>query len=204
MTGCGGGHKPTPQALRLERTDFVAVIRELARVEPAVRLEVAATKLAWPSVVNGLPARLQARARVAITSASMRAGAIGTPGLFEEHVHVSLTGPGSGPAGEFRNFSLLAARGWRAIAATIEEIEHGPALAARFAMANVGLYIECVYDGHFTLAHIGKQLLSGYRKLGGARGFGSALTAGEVAALSVAYSEESDRLHPHTGIRFGS
>ena len=33
------------------------------------------------------------------------------------------------------------------------------AAAARFARANVALYIESVYDAHFTLAQIGKRLL---------------------------------------------
>lgn len=201
--GCGG-HTLTPQALALERGDFVAVARALARIEPAVRAEVAATKLAWPSVVNGLHTPLAAGARAAIETASARADAVGTPGLFEEHPAASLTGPGAPAASAFRSFSLLATRGWRLIAAAIEQEEHGPAVAARFAHANVGLYIESVYDGHFALAQVGKKLLAGYRNLGGARSFGAALTEREIEALSEVYSEASDRLHPHTGIRFGS
>ena len=50
--------------------------------------------------------------------------------------------------------------------------------AAAFARANSPLYIESVYDGHFGLAQIGKNLTAGYRKLGGAAAFGKALTRG--------------------------
>ncbi len=66
------------------------------------------------------------------------------------------------------------------------------------------MYIESIYDAHFTLAQIGKKLLAGYEKLGGASDFGTALTQAEVNALAGAYSEASDRLHPHVGVRLGS
>ena len=68
----------------------------------------------------------------------------------------------------------------------------------------MALYIESVYDAHFGLAQIGKKLLAGYRKLGGQAAFGAALTQGEVDALADAYSEATDRLHPHVGVRLGS
>ena len=90
------------------------------------------------------------------------------------------------------------------ILAAIAADEHGPPSAARFARANVGLYIESVYDGHFTLAQIGKQLLAGYGELGGPSAFGSLLSAAEVDALAQTYSEANDRLHPHVGVRLGS
>ena len=76
--------------------------------------------------------------------------------------------------------------------------------SARFARENVALYIESVYDGHFALAQIGKQLLDGYRTLGGQAPFGGTLTQAEVDALASAYSEAADRLHPHVGVRLGS
>ena len=79
---------------------------------------------------------------------------------------------------------------------------YGP--AARFARENAALYIESVYDGHFSLAQIGKKLLDGYRKLGGPAAFGTALTQQEVDALAHAYSEDADRLHPHVTARLGS
>ena len=46
------------------------------------------------------------------------------------------------------------------------------------------LYIESIYDGHFSLAQIGKKLLAGYDKLGGAADFGASLTQAEVDALA--------------------
>jgi hypothetical protein len=90
------------------------------------------------------------------------------------------------------------------IGATIDQIEHGTPTAARFARANVNLYIAAVYDAHFALAQIGKQLVSGYEKLGGPAAFGASLTQQEVHALAQTYSEPSDRLHPHTGVQVGS
>jgi hypothetical protein len=201
--GCGADQHLTAQELRLERADLLAVSRTLSAVEPSVASEVAATKAAWPLVVNGLPAET-ITARTAIGAATERAAAIRLPGLFEERQAASLTGPGSSLAGLFRSFSILATRGWRLIGAAIEEIEHGSPAAARFARANVALYIESVYDAHYGLAQIGKQLAADYEKLGGAGAFGASLTHAEVTALADAYSEAADRLHPHTGVRLGS
>jgi hypothetical protein len=61
-----------------------------------------------------------------------------------------------------------------------------------------------VYDAHYNLAQIGKVLLVAYEKLGGASAFGASFTVLEVQALAATYSEPSDRLHPHDGVRFGS
>ena len=69
-----------------------------------------------------------------------------------------------------------------------DQIEHGSPAGARFARENVALYIESVYDGHFDLAQIGKQLSDGYRELGGPAAFGRALTQAEVDALARVYS----------------
>ncbi len=203
-TGCASGQNATPQALRLERADLVAVSRGLSGAERSVNSEVAATKAAWPLVANGLPADTRTISRPAIQAATDRAAALTVPGLFEEREAASLIGPGSSVTGLFRSFSGLATRGWQLIGAAIEQIEHGSPTAARFARANVALYIESVYDAHFSLAQIGKQLVAGYEKLGGAAAFGSSLTQAEVDGLAETYSEATDRLHPHAGVRLGS
>jgi hypothetical protein len=203
--GCGGpGSTVTPAALALERQDLVAVSRTLSAAEPSLATEVAATKAAWPLVVNGLPADTAAIPPAAIHAAAQRAAALRVPALFQEQQSASLTGPGSSLASAFRNSSTLAARAWQLIGAAIAEIQHGSPAAARFARANVAVYIESVYDAHFSLAQIGKQLLAGYRKLGGSAAFGASLTQAEVDRLANAYSQANDRLHPHTGVQLGS
>ena len=205
--GCAGASAKapsTPAALALEREDVVAVSRALQGVEQPIAREVAATKTAWPLVVNGLPARSTAIARPAITAAAESAQKIRVPALFGKSEAAYLTGPASQLAGVFATFSGLATRGWQLIVADIEAIEHGSPRAARFARANVALYIDSVYDGQFALAQIGKKLLDAYHKLGGPAAFGTTLTQAEVDALAGAYSEAADRLHPHVGVRLGS
>jgi hypothetical protein len=204
LGGCGGSKTATsPTVLRLERADLIAVARALSAAQPTVRAEVAATKTAWPHVADGLPTPTGTSARSAIQAANTSAAQLKTPALVQEHAAASITGPGSQLAGELRNFIVLSTRGWQMIRAAIDQIEHGPAAAARFARANVNLYIETVYDAHFVLAQIGKQLLTAYHKLGGPAAFGTALTQQEVDALAQAYGEASDRLHPHEGVVLG-
>jgi hypothetical protein len=169
-----------------------------------VRADVAATKLAWPRIVHGLAPRPGPLARAAIALAGERSAAIGTPGVFAEKVNDTLTGPGSGIAGELRGASVLAARSWQMIGAAVEQIEHGSPHAASFARANVALYVEGVYDSHFTLAHIGKQVADDYEKLGGQSSFGTALTQQQVDALARTYSEPVARLYPHETVKLGS
>jgi hypothetical protein len=172
-------------------------------VAPAVA-EVAAARQTWRVVADGLPRALTPGAIGAIETAAARASAIRVPGLLEPLRATSLTGPAADIAGLFGNYALLAGRGWRLIAAAAGVIQHGAGPAARFARENVALYIESVYDGHFSLAQIGKKLLSGYRALGGAGAFAGALTPARVSALASTYSEANDRLHPHVGVRLGS
>jgi hypothetical protein len=86
----------------------------------------------------------------------------------------------------------------------LEQIEHGPPAAARFARDTVALYVDGIYDAHFSLAQIGKQLGRAYRKLGGAKAFGTALTEGQLTALEQAYSEAANRLEPHVAVTLGS
>ncbi len=203
-SGCGSSHSATPQALRLERADLVAVSRALNSAARSVGSEVAATKVAWPLVANGLPADTSTISRPAIHTAAERAAALRLPALFEEREAASLTGPGSSLAGLFRAYSGLSTHGWQLIGAAIEQIEHGSPVAARFARANVALYIDSVYDAHFGLAQVGKHLVAGYEQLGGASAFGPSLTQAEVDRLAGTYSEASDRLHPHPGVKLGS
>jgi hypothetical protein len=204
VAGCGAGHPASSASVRLQREDLVAVGRALAGTETAVAKEVAVTKAAWPLVANGLPSDPSVLARPPIQAAGDTAGKIPVPTLFGEAQAASITGPGSSIAGLFRSYSGLATRGWEHIDADIDEIEHGTPVAVRFARANVALYIESVYDAHFSLAQIGKQFTAAYEKLGGPDAFGSTLTQAEVDHLAAAFSEEADRLHPHVGVRLGS
>jgi len=202
--GCGGGAPPSPAGLRLEREDLVVVCRALQRVEGQVATEVARTKAAWPLVADGLPSNASAIARPQVLAAAEAAATLEVPAIFEEARASVLTGPASGVAGLFRSYVGLATHGWQLIGSAIDQIEHGRPVARRFARANVNLYIEGVYDAHFSLAQIGKKLLAGYLKLGGASAFGGTLTQAEVDGLAGTYSEASDRLHPHVGVRLGS
>jgi len=203
-TGCGNSQTANTAELRLQREDLLAVSHALSGAQASVNREVAATKAAWPSVVNSLPAHTSAAARASIQAAARRAAQLTLPAVFQERNATALTGPASGLAGIYRSFSGLAARGWQLIGAAIQQIEHGSPTAASFARANVPLYIDSVYDGHFSLAQIGKQLTAAYTKLGGPAAFDATLTQEEVDALARAYSEANDRLHPHTGVRLGS
>jgi hypothetical protein len=193
----------SPLALTLQRQDLVAVSRALRESESPAAHELAATRTAWPLVANGLPADPRALAGP-VAAAAASAARVKLPTLFQEAPAASLTGPASGLAGLFRTYTGLATRGWRQIGAAVGEIDHGTPAAARFARENSPLYIESIYDAHFSLAQIGKQLTRAYTMLGGAAAFGGSLTQAEVNALAEAYSEAAYRLHPHTGVRLGS
>jgi hypothetical protein len=199
--GCGAA--PSPTALRLEREDVIALVHALQGAERSVHTEVLAAKAAWPLVVNGLPAR-RALPRTPVAAAATAAAGVAVPAILQEDEAGALTGPAATIGGLFHGFVELSKRGWQLIEGAIAQIEHGSPAAARFARANVALYIESVYDGHFSLAQIGKQLLAGYRKLGGPGAFGASLTSAEVEALALAYSEAGVRLHPHVGVKLGS
>jgi hypothetical protein len=200
--GCSS-ESASPAGLRLQREHLIVVCRALQRLEGAVASEVAVTKAAWPFVADGLPANT-VRARPPIRAATATAARLRVPPLFQEAESAALTGPASSLAGLFRSYTGLTIHGWQLIGAAIQQIEHSPPVAARFARANVALYIESVYDAHFSLAQIGKKLRAGYRKLGGPDSFGASLTQAEVDALAATYSEANDRLHPHVGVRLGT
>lgn len=203
--GCGGGKPATVAALKLQREDLAAVARELLDLQAPVAREVAASKASWPLIANGLPGDVTtvtgspAAARAAASAARLR-----MPALFSEANARSLTGAASQIVGLFRSYELLSARGWKLLFASADQIESGTPVAARFARANAPLYIESIYDAHFTLAQIGKKLRAAYANQGGASAFGAALTQAQVDALAQSYSEASDRLYPHVGARLGS
>jgi hypothetical protein len=193
-----------PSAERLRREDLIAVSRALTEPERSVAREVVASREAWPSVANGLPGNVSALPRTSIEAAGASAAQVPLPATLDEAQAAALTGPASGLAGLFRAYRGLTTRGWQLIDAAIGQIEHGSPASASFARANVALYIESIYDGHFDLAQIARKLPVAYRALGGAAAFGAALTQAEVDALAATYSEASDRLHPHPGVRLGS
>jgi hypothetical protein len=205
LAGCGGtGNTSTPAAERLQREDLVAVSHDLRQAEGSAGGEMAAARIAWPLVANGLPAEIPPATRPALSTASAAARAIVLPPLMSEAQSRSLTGPAAGITGLFRTFSGLTERGWTLTGAAADEIEGGSPAAARFARENVALYIDSIYDGHFDATLIGKSLLAGYKKLGGAAAFGGALTQAEVDALASAYSPATERLHPHPGVKLGT
>jgi hypothetical protein len=203
-SGCGASRLSTPAELKLQREDLIAVVHALRSSEAPVGREVADAKAAWPLVANGLPTNIPASVRSSIAAAGESAAQIELPALLQEAQAVVLTGPASQLAGMFRTFTRLATRGWALIGAAIAQIEHGSATSARFARANVALYIESVYDSHFNLAQLDKKLHAGYRKLGGPAAFGAALTQSELDGVAGFYSEATSRLHPHVGVRLGS
>jgi hypothetical protein len=203
--GCGGSSSASaPAAERLQREDLVAAVHGLRRAEASAAREMATARIAWPLVANGLPAAIPPATQTALSAAGGTARAIVLPPLMSKERARSLTGPASGITGLFRTFYGLTERGWTLTAAASEEIDRGPAATGSFARANVPLYIDSVYDGHFDAALIGTSLLAGYKKLGAAQAFGATLTQAEVDALAGAYSPASERLHPHPGVKLGS
>jgi hypothetical protein len=204
LASCGSARHSTPAASRLEREDLLTVAHALGEARGHVAKEVSAAKAAWRTIANGLPEDAATISRPAVQDAMRRAETVGVPTPFQEAEVGELTGPASGLAGLFRSYTRLSTRGWQQVLAAIEASEHGSTAAARFARANSALYIESIYDGHYSLATIGKQLLLAYKKLGGVAGFGASLTQQEVNSLAQAYSQAVNRLHPHVGVRFGS
>ncbi len=202
--GCGGGEAESEVARRLQREDLIAVSTALAQIEAPVSRELSAAKAAWPGIANGLPGAVSPGLRAQLAAAAAGAGGVRLPMPLREAQAVSLTGPAAQIAGLVRSYTLLSTRGWSQILAALAQIRRGTAAQARFARANIALYIASVYDGHFTLAQVGSKLLEGYRKLGGARAFSHALTEERAQALAGAYSAASARLHPHVGVRLGS
>ena len=185
LAGCGGSSTTSPAELALEREDLVFVTRALQGVQPQTEAEVAATRAAWPLVVNGLPTGSSGLDRPRIlTAAEESAGGWCCRALLDERQAARSPGPRSAWLASSAPTRALASRGWEMIGAAIDQIEHGSPAAARFARANVDLYIESVYDSHFGLGQIGKQLAAAYKKLGGPTVFGTTLTQQQVDEVS--------------------
>jgi hypothetical protein len=199
LAGCGGGssHTPSSAELALERSRLVLASNWLHALEAPVRREVAASRAAWPAIANGLPTTPSGSLRHAVASASAAARALVEPRFMADAR--TLTGPASGIAGLYETFSALASRGWRLTETGIAAIQHGTPAVARFARGNSSLYIDAIYDGHFDLSLLGKSIVSGYEKLGGAPTFGASLPQSEITALAAAYSIPAVRLEPHPG-----
>ena len=223
LGGCGG-HSPRPAALRLERADLVLLARTLRRLQGPVGVEVAAARTVWPTLAHGVPRSDAAATRLAVASAAAHAVALPLPSLLT--TEGALTGPAAGIGGLLKDYTTLVQRGWRIVAAATAPAEAGahPDSGARarpagdslarthsvgagsnssagieFLRANSGLYVYCIYDGHFDLSVLGKKFQSAYAKLGGAAAFGAALRPAEVTALAAAYSTAAVRLESHPG-----
>jgi hypothetical protein len=205
LAGCGATKSAsTPAAEKLQREDLVAISHGLRRAEASTAREMAAARIAWPLVANGLPASIPPATRTALSAAGAAGRAIVLPSLMSEPQSRSLTGQAAGIAGLFQSYSGLTERGWTLTGAAADQIAGGSPVAARFARENVALYIDAVYDGHFDGGLIGESLLKGYTTLGGAAAFGGALTQAEVDALASAYSPATEQLHPHAGVKLGA
>ncbi len=211
LAGCGSGsssHAQSTRELALERAQFEQVSSQLSALQVAVKREVAASRVVWPSIAGGLPQALGSGLRKAVGAANARAKALPEP-LFLANAR-KLTGPASGVAGIYENYEQLAQRGWNLTEAAVQTIvstgsattnataaSANTAAQASFERANSPLYIDAIYDGHFDLSLLGKSLASGYEKLGGPEAFGAALTQAQVNALANAYSIPATRLEPH-------
>ncbi len=212
IAGCGSSSpshtQQSSRELALERAQFEQVSSQLNVLEAAIKREVAATRVAWPSIADGLPQALGSELRTAMSTANARAKALSEPSFLANAS--KLTGPASGIAGIYENYEQLAQRGWNLTEAAVQTIASAGSTAtnvtatrasaaaqASFERANSPLYIDAIYDGHFDLSLLGKSLVSGYEKLGGPEAFGSSLTQAQVNALAGTYSIPAVRLEPH-------
>jgi hypothetical protein len=173
----------------------VQVSSGLNAVKGAVQREVAASRSAWPLIANGLPQAPQQALREAVGRASANAKALPEPRFMTNASR--LTGPAAGIAGLYESYERLAERGWQLIQATIGAIASGTPAVASFERESSSLYIDAIYDSHFDLSFLGKDLTSAYEQLGGSQRFGAALTQSGIDALATAYSIAAVRLEPH-------
>lgn len=203
LAGCGSKKHATEAGLRLQREDLAAVAQALSQAAPQALAEAAATKAAWPLVADGLPTDADPEDAAKIAAATSAARRVDLPNAFTEANAIKLTGPGVGISSAFRSFVGLCGRSWQMIVYALAAERRGGE-PARFARANVALYIESVYDANFGLAQIGKKLLKGYQQVGGAAAFDGTLPEGEVDRLASIYSESNFRLDPHDGVKLGS
>jgi hypothetical protein len=175
----------------------VLVAHTLGQLEASTHSEVTAARTAWPALAHGLPRNPSPATRLAVAVAERRAVAITLPGYVTSEAG-GLTGPATTLGGLLKAYAVLAPRGWRFVAAALAtERGGGTTAAAQFLQTNVGLYIYCIYDGHYDLSLVGKALQGAYLKLGGPPAFGRSLTQRQVEALARAYSIPATRLAPH-------
>jgi hypothetical protein len=211
LAGCGSGsssHTQSSRELALERAQLVQVSNQLSGLEAAVKREVSASRVAWPSIADGLPQAPGGRLRTAVGAANARAKALPEPSFLANAR--KLTGPAAGLAGIYESYEQLAQRGWNLTEVAVQTISSADsagtnvtaagasaAAQASFERANSALYIDAIYDAHFDLSLLGKSLTGGYEKLGGPEVFGAALTQAQVNALVDVYSIPAVRLEPH-------
>ena len=125
IAGCGSGsgssfHAQSSRELALERAQFEQVSSQLSGLEAAVKREVAASRVAWPSIAGGLPQALGSGLRTAVSAANTRAKALPEPSFLANAR--KLTGPASGIAGIYENYEQLAQRGWNLTEAAVQTI----------------------------------------------------------------------------------
>jgi hypothetical protein len=168
---------------------------ELYAAQPAVARELRAARTLWPLIFFGLPPSPSPTLRTLAMIAGARAKQL--PQLpFTADVK-RLTGPASGLASLWEDYARLAERGSTLTEAAIGWVSSGSPAQARYGRASSALYIDAIYDAHYNLSLIGKDILAAYTRLGGARAFGTRLTQARVTALANAYSIPSVRLTPH-------
>jgi hypothetical protein len=209
LAGCGGSggvrapkgvlSGKSPAELRLQRTDLAIVGHGLLGVESTILPEIAASRAAWPAVAHGLAANASPAARRAIVRAIDSVRAIATPRFIS--YAGQLTGVAAAIAGLELSYEELALRGWRLTRVAADYGARaaagiGSAQAAAFLRMNATLYIGCVYDAHYNLSLIGKDVAQGYAQLGGASAFGASLLPAEVQAIARFYSPAVARLAP--------
>jgi hypothetical protein len=175
----------------------VQVSDGLRSVEGAVQREVIASRGAWPLIAGGLPQALPATLQGAVGAASASAKALPEPPFMANASQ--LTGPAAGIAGLYESYERLTERGWRLTETSIGAIVSASPAVASFERENSSLYIDAIYDGHFDLSLVGKDLTSAYELLGRPQAFGASLTQSQIDALAAAYSIPAVRLEPHPG-----
>jgi hypothetical protein len=202
VAGCGS-HRPRPAALRLERTDLVLLSRALERLEIPIRSELTAARAVWPALNPGLPqGPVPAATQQGIATAGARAQAVTLP-PFVTKPNI-LTGPAAAIGALLDDYTLLAQRGWKLTGAAASPSTRPTDASLRFLRTNAGLYIYCIYDAHFDLSLIGKQLQHAYHTLGGPPALAHSLTQPQLEALARVYSPPSVRLEPHPPSSLGA
>ncbi len=185
LSGCGS-KRHNPLELKLERIDLALLGRRLIAAESPIKQEMKSAKEAWPSLYGGLRSGISRSLEASVRTADMHASSLGAPPYLEEVR--KLTGPGSGVDGLYKTFWSLDRDGWSTVEATIDSIRRGPKASASFRRANVGIYIQAIYDAHYDISIVGKDLKLGYERLGGEKLFGKSLTATQVEAIARFYS----------------